>query len=126
VLSAYKERIKKLETQLIPIENIKANPVLAIESLLSIRMPKEVKPSEYEKHLSSCADELKELNNKNDSSILVWTYMVNGAYQKALNDITEYNNGEMESLNQLYSHWKSVMTELGNKVDREKSKLGLN
>jgi hypothetical protein len=52
--------------------------------------------------------------------------MVNGAYQKALNDITEYNNGEMESLNQLYSHWKSVMTELGNKVDREKSKLGLN
>lgn len=126
VLSAYKEKIKYLEKQLIPIENIKDNPVLAIESLLSIRMPKEVKPSEYEKHLSSCADELKELNNKNDSSILVWTYMVNGAYQKALNDITEYNNGEMESLNQLYSHWKSVMTELGNKVDWEKSKLGLN
>ena len=126
VLNKYMERIADLEGQLIPIENIKENPVLAIESLLSIKMPKEVTTSEYEKNLSACTEELKELNNKNDSSILVWTYMVNGAYQKAIHDITEYNNSEMASLNQLFDNWKAKMSELGQIVDKEKSKLGLN
>jgi hypothetical protein len=126
VINRYMERIAGLEAQLIPIENIKENPILAIESLLSIKMPKEITTSEYEKNLSACTEELKELNNKNDSSILVWTYMVNGAYQKAIRDITEFNNREMTSLNQFFESWKTTMTELGKKVDKEKSKLGLN
>lgn len=126
VINRYMERIAGLEAQLIPIENIKENPILAIESLLSIKMPKEITTSEYEKNLSACTEELKELNNKNDSSILVWTYMVNGAYQKAIRDITECNNREMTSLNQFFDSWKTTMTELGKKVDKEKSKLGLN
>jgi len=126
VINRYMERIAGLEAQLIPIENIKENPILAIESLLSIKMPKEITTSEYEKNLSACTEELKELNNKNDSSILVWTYMVNGAYQKAIRDITEFNNREMTSLNQFFDSWKTTMTELGKKVDKEKSKLGLN
>jgi len=126
VINRYMERIAGLEAQLIPIENIKENPILAIESLLSIKMPKEITTSEYEKNLSACTEELKELNNKNDSSILVWTYMVNGAYQKAIRDITEFNNREMTSLNQFFDSWKATMTELGKKVDKEKSKLGLN
>lgn len=125
VINRYMERIAGLEAQLIPIENIKENPTLAVESLLSIKMPKEIITSEYEKNLSACTEELKELNNKNDSSILVWTYMVNGAYQKAIHDITEYNNSEMASLNQLFDNWKATMTELGKKVDKEKGKLGL-
>ena len=126
VINRYMERIAGLEAQLIPIENIKENPILAIESLLSIKMPKEITTSEYEKNLSACTEELKELNDKNDSSILVWTYMVNGAYQKAIRDITECNNREMTSLNQFFDSWKTTMTELGKKVDKEKSKLGLN
>ena len=126
VINRYMERIAGLEAQLIPIENIKENPILAIESLLSIKMPKEITTSEYEKNLFACTEELKELNNKNDSSILVWTYMVNGAYQKAIRDITEFNNREMTSLNQFFDSWKATMTELGKKVDKEKSKLGLN
>ena len=126
VINRYMERIAGSEAQLIPIENIKENPILAIESLLSIKMPKEITTSEYEKNLSACTEELKELNNKNDSSILVWTYMVNGAYQKAIRDITEFNNREMTSLNQFFESWKTTMTELGKKVDKEKSKLGLN
>jgi len=126
VINRYMERIAGLEAQLIPIENIKENPILAIESLLSIKMPKEITTSEYEKNLSACTEELKELNNKNDSSILVWTYMVNGAYQKAIRDITECNNREMTSLNQFFDSWKTIMTELEKKVDKEKSKLGLN
>lgn len=125
VINRYMERIAGLEAQLIPIENIKENPTLAVESLLSIKMPKEIITSEYEKNLSACTEELKELNNKNDSSILVWTYMVNGAYQKAIHDITEYNNSEMASLNQLFDNWKATMTELGKIVDKEKGKLGL-
>lgn len=125
VINRYMERIAGLEAQLIPIENIKENPTLAVESLLSIKMPKEIITSEYEKNLSACTEELKELNNKNDSSILVWTYMVNGAYQKAIHDITEYNNSEMATLNQLFDNWKATMTELGKKVDKEKGKLGL-
>ena len=125
VINRYMERIAGLEAQLIPLENIKENPTLAVESLLSIKMPKEITTSEYEKNLSACTEELKELNNKNDSSILVWTYMVNGAYQKAIHDITEYNNSEMASLNQLFDNWKATMTELGKKVDKEKGKLGL-
>ena len=126
VIKRYMEKIAGLEAQFIPIENIKENPTLAIESLLSIKMPKEITTSEYEKNLSACTEELKELNNKNDSSILVWTYMVNGAYQKAIRDITEYNNREMTSLNQFFDSWKNTMTELGEKVDKEKGKLGLN
>lgn len=126
IINKYMERISCLEDQFIPMENIKENPKLAIESLLSIKMPKEVTTSEYERKLSACTEELKELNNKNDSSILVWTYMVNGAYQKAIHDITEYNNSEMASLNQLFDNWKATMTELGKIVDKEKGKLGLN
>ena len=126
VIKNYMERIAGLETQLIPIDNIKENPALAIESLLSINMPKEVSTSAYEKNLSTCTEELKELNNKNDSSILVWTYMVNGAYQKAIHDITDYNNNEMTSLNQFFDNWKTKMTELGKIVDKEKGKLGMN
>ena len=126
VINRYMERIAGLKAQLIPIENIKENPTLAIESLLSIKMPKEVTTSEYEKKLTACTEELKELNNKNDSSILVWTYMVNGAYQKAIRDITEFNNSEMTSLNQFFDNWKITMTKLGEKIDKEKGKLGLN
>lgn len=125
IINMYTERITKLESQLLPIENIKENPTLAVESLLAIKMPNEKITSEYEEKLSACAEELKEINNKNDSSILVWSFMVNGAYQKAIKDITDYNNSEMTSLNQLFANWKAKMTELGNKVDREKSKLGL-
>ena len=125
MLNKYIERIVGLETQLIPIDNIKENPAFAIESLLSIKMPKEITTSEYEKNLSACTEELKELNNKNDSSILIWTYMVNGVYQKAIHDITEYNNNEMTSLNQFFDNWKTTMTELGKVVDKEKGKLGL-
>lgn len=125
VINRYMERIAGLEAQLIPIENIKENPTLAVESLLSIKMPKEIITSEYEKNLSACTEELNDLNNRNDSAILVWTYMVNGAYQKAIHDITDYNNKEMASLNQLFDNWKATMTELGKIVDKEKGKLGL-
>lgn len=125
IINMYTERITKLESQLLPIENVKENPALAIESLLAIKMPNENITSEYEEKLSACTEELKEINDKNDSSILVWSFMVNGAYQKAIKDITDYNNSEMTSLNQLFANWKATMTELGNKVDWEKSKLGL-
>lgn len=125
VVKMYMNRIDSLEKQLLPMSNIKNNPSLAIESLLAVKMPKEVGISAYEKNLSAVTEELKQLNNQNDSSILVWTYMVNGAYQKAIHDITEYNNNEMASLNDLFDRWKKIMSDLGNKVETEKEKLGL-
>ncbi len=126
ILNTYKEKIQFLETQLPPIDNIKENPSLAIESLLAIKMPKEIDKSSFEQSLAACTEELKQMNDKNDSSILIWSYMVNGSYQKAINDITEYNNHEMTSLNALFDNWKTKMKILGNDVDREKGKLGLN
>ena len=52
--------------------------------------------------------------------------MVNNLYQKTLNDIADFSNKKMKTLNELFSKWKYTMNKLQNKVEKEKGKLGLN
>ena len=65
------------------------------------------------------------MNDKNNSSILVWSYMVNGLYQKTLNEIANFSNNQMTAFNQFVAQWKNTLSSLENKVNIEKGKLGL-
>ena len=73
-----------------------------------------------------CRDELKKTTDKNNSSLLMWSYMINNLYQQTLNDIADFSNKKMKILNELFANWKNEMNRLQNKVEREKGKLGLN
>lgn len=74
--------------------------------------------------LEECSNELKVVNDKNNSSILVWSYMINNLYQKTLNDIADFSNEKMQSLNLLFTTWKEKMKDLQNTVEKERAKLG--
>lgn len=50
--------------------------------------------------------------------------MINNLYQKTLNDIAEFSNEKMQSLNSLFTTWKQKMKVLQNTVEKERAKLG--
>ena len=76
--------------------------------------------------LDECCNELKIINDKNDSNVLVWSYMINNLYQQTLNDIADYSNKKMKSLNGLFKSWIIRLGELEKNIEKEKGKLGLN
>ena len=104
---------------------IKDCPETAIETLLYLNMPNRKATRAYQDKIDECREELKVLNDKNNSSVLIWSYMVNNLYQKTLNEIADYSNAQMESLNKLFNSWKDTLAKLENKIDVEKGKLGL-
>ena len=126
IVNGYKQRIADLEKQLPPIKNIENNPKLALEALLAVQIPNQKSNPIYKKKFLECSKELKEMNDKNNSSILVWSYMINGLYQRTMNEIADYTNSQMTAFNQFIAKWKQKMSSLENKVDIEKAKLGLN
>ena len=65
------------------------------------------------------------MNDKNNSSLLVWSYMVNGLYQKTLNDIAEYSNTRMKKFNKFVEQWKQTLNMLEYNITIEKDKLGI-
>lgn len=65
------------------------------------------------------------MNDKNNSSVLVWSYMVNGLYQKTMNEIADFSNNQMNAFNQFVAQWKQTLASLENKVNVEKGKLGI-
>ena len=75
--------------------------------------------------IDKCREELKNENDKNNSSVLIWSYMVNNLYQKTLNEIADYSNEQMGSLNRLFSRWKDTLAKIEQKIAIEKGKLGL-
>lgn len=125
IVDSYNNRINEIEKQLPPLENIERNPKLALESLLALQVPNQKKDPAYIKKYKECSKELQDMNDKNNSSILVWSYMVNGLYQKAMNEIAEFANTQMNSFNQFVAQWKQTMSSLENKVNIEKGKLGI-
>ena len=64
-------------------------------------------------------------NDKNDSSILMWSYMINNLYQQTLNEIAQFSNEQMAALNKVFLSWKNTMEALATAIDKEKGKLGL-
>lgn len=125
IINSFEEEIKDLEGQLPPVDFIKDCPETAIETLLYLNMPNRKATRAYQDKIDECREELKVLNDKNNSSVLIWSYMVNNLYQKTLNEIADYSNAQMESLNKLFNSWKDTLAKLENKIDVEKGKLGL-
>lgn len=121
----YDKQIADAERQLPPLDNIKNNPKLALEVLLSLQLPSHQEDPIFKDRFSECSKELKEMNDKNNSSLLVWSYMVNGLYQKTLNDIAEYSNNRMKKFNQFVEQWKITLSNLEYNINVEKDKLGL-
>ena len=79
----------------------------------------------YQDKINECRVELKSLNDKNNSAVLVWSYMVNNLYQKTLNDIAEYSNDQMKTLNGAFYRWKKILSVIEDRIRTEKGKLGL-
>lgn len=125
IIESFESEIKDIENQLPPVEFIRTSPDTAIEVLLNLNMPNRKSVKAYQDKINECSAELKTLNDKNNSAVLIWSYMVNNLYQKTLNDIAEYSNGQMKILNEFFSSWKVTLSKLENKIDVEKGKLGL-
>lgn len=121
----YEQQIEDIENQLPTPLLISSNPRIVIDVLTEIEMPNRKAYSKFQDKINDCREELKKANDKNDSSILMWSYMVNNLYQTTLNDIADFSNEKMGSLNRLFSNWKDKMAELENTVEKEKGKLGI-
>lgn len=126
LLIEYETQIKQIECQLPTAELIKCNPHFVIDVLSKIKMPNRKTTTKFQAKINECRDELKKTTDKNNSSLLMWSYMINNLYQQTLNDIADFSNKKMKTLNELFSNWKNEMNRLQNKVEREKGKLGLN
>ena len=125
IIESVESEIKDMENQLPPVEFIRTSPETAIDVLLNLNMPNRKVVKAYQDKINGCSAELKTLNDKNNSAVLVWSYMVNNLYQNTLNDIAEYSNGQMNALNDLFGRWKSTLSEIEGKISVEKGKLGL-
>lgn len=125
IVEGYNKRITDLERQLPPMSNIEKNPKLALETLLALQIPTQKNDPVYKKKFLECSKELQEMNDKNNSSVLVWSYMVNGLYQKTMNEIADFSNKQMNAFNQFVAQWKQTLSSLESKVNVEKGKLGI-
>lgn len=125
IVREYEQQIDYIEKQLPDSRLIKNNPRIVIDVITKIEMPNRKVVQKFQDKINDCKEELKKSNDKNDSSILMWSYMVNNLYQKTLNDIADFSNEKMETLNRLFSDWKHKMTKLENSVEEEKGKLGI-
>lgn len=126
LIQEYENQIDCIEKQLPSPQLIRSNPQIVFDTLIDIDMPNRKMSSKFQDKINECKEELKKANDKNDSSILMWSYMVNNLYQKTLSDIADFSNKKMKTLNELFSKWKNTMNKLQNKVEKEKGKLGLN
>lgn len=125
IIESVESEIEDIENKLPPVEFIKTSPETAIDVLLNLNMPNRKAVKAYQDKINECSAELKTLNDKNNSAVLVWSYMVNNLYQNTLNDIAEYSNGQMKTLNELFGRWKETLSEIEGKINTEKGKLGL-
>lgn len=125
IVFEFERQIEDIENQLPTPHLISSNPRIVIDVLSEIEMPNRKANSKFQDKINDCREDLKKANDKNDSSILMWSYMVNNFYQKTLNDIADFSNEKMECLNRLFSDWKDKMAELENSVEKEKGKLGI-
>lgn len=125
IITEYEREAEKLLDQLPSVESISETPNKALDALLKVEIPTFEGNKAFAKKYEECHKELKELNDKNDSSILMWSYMINNLYNKTLNDIAQFSNTQMEALNRVFNSWKQKMDSFLNAIEKEKGKLGL-
>lgn len=126
IVNNYLSMIDDIETQLPSPDIIQYDPTVIVSTLTTIKLPNRKVNSSFQSKINDCSDELKMVNDKNDSNVLVWSYMINNLYQKTLNDIADYSNDKMKNLNNLFERWKTCLEDLEKTVEKEKGKLGLN
>ena len=126
IVNNYLSQIDEIENQLPPPDIIQYDPSVIVSALTTIKMPNRKVNSSFQSKLDECCNELKIINDKNDSNVLVWSYMINNLYQQTLNDIAGYSNKKMKSLNGLFKSWSIRLGELEKNIEKEKGKLGLN
>lgn len=125
MISEYECGADALMSHLPPVDSITNTPNKALEIIMKIEIPTFEGGKVFAKKYEECHKELKELNDKNASSILIWSYMINNSYNKTLNDIAQFSNTQMDALNQVFNSWKLKMDSLLNTIEKEKGKLGL-
>lgn len=125
MITEYEREAEKLLNQLPTVESISEMPNKALDALMKVEIHTFEGSKAFAKKYEECHKELKEMNDKNDSSILMWTYMINNLYNKTLNDIAQFSNTQMEALNHVFNSWKLKMDSLLNAIEKEKGKLGL-
>lgn len=125
IITSYENVARKILDQMPPVEDIKYSPESALDILLDLEVPENCVKHSYQHKIDECQKELKELNDKNDSSILMWSYMINNLYQQTLNEIAQFSNEQMAALNKVFLSWKNTMEVLATAIDKEKGKLGL-
>lgn len=126
IVNNYLSIIDDIETQLPSPDIIQYDPIVIVSTLTTIKLPNRKVNSSFQSKINDCSDELKMVNDKNDSNVLVWSYMINNLYQKTLNDIADYSNDQMKNLNNLFERWRTHLGDLEETVEKEKGKLGLN
>ena len=124
IIEEYESQIEDIESQLPDIYFVEKDPRFVIDTLVNIKMPNRKSNLRIQSKLEECSAELKTVNDKNNSSILVWSYMINNLYQQTLNDIADFSNAKMRSLNELFTKWRQKMDDLQKTVEKERAKLG--
>ena len=125
IISSIENEVDVLESQLPPVDYVKKAPETASEILLNLDMPNRKVVRLYQNKIDECREELKALNDKNDSAVLVWSYMVNNLFQKTLSYIADYSNSQMKTLNEVFKKWKDKLSDIEDTINEEKGKLGL-
>lgn len=124
IIRKYEDVASNILNQLPNLDAVKQCPEDALNRIFELDIPISIL-NELQSTLSNVQHELRTANEKNDASLLMWTYMINNLYQKFLNDIASYTNEQMASLNKLFADWKDRLTSLLADINIEKGKLGL-
>ena len=125
-LEIYTLRIECLKKQVLACQNIlEVQPVKAINQMNDIQIPKYKASNAFVKKNDRRLVEFKKLNDTNNSALLVWAYSISSYYQKMMNDIAKFSNGQMESFNSCVGNWKRQLKGYEDQVNVEKDKLGL-
>lgn len=123
-IKEYQRKINDIKKHLPSRQALQEDPRTAIQMLLHIQLPNRKLHSDYMNKIRECLKLLKEFNDKNDSNVMVWAYMVNNLYQNSLNEIANFANNKMIALNKEFTNWKSKMNGLEEQITFEKRKLG--
>ena len=124
IIHFIEKEITDLEKQLPPVDFIKKSPETAIATLLNLSMPNRSTNKAYQAKIDECSAELKSMNDQDNANLLLWSYMVNNLYQQTLNEIADFSNNEMKSLNKFFGSWRKTLADYEQTVIKEKAKLG--
>lgn len=124
IIYKFMKEFDKFFNRLPNIDDILHHPYKALEQLLSIDIPKLKVNYQLTPKIHNYYHELRNQIDKDNIAILLWVGMINGDYQKTLNDITIFSNNNISMFNASVIGKQCQLKEYENKVKYEKQKLG--